>query len=150
MKKEIKVFVHACDKCKRHGMELRTCIGCGITLCGFCSDRHGGKYSRTIRNKLGCGCYGFREFYDFKFDLEKIYFCMDCLSNPTKCGVSALLNLCIKKEKDCYEYTLASKKYEERKVITLDKAWSLIYNQEEKLRKRNITLPNNEYEEIKE
>lgn len=145
MKREIKVIVHACDNCKRHDMELRTCIGCGISLCSFCSSKHSEKASRTVRNKYGCGCYGFREFRDFKYDLEILYFCMECLTNPSGKGISRLLALCIKKEKDAYEIGEDKRKYQNKKEKDLDIAWSLIYRQEQKLRKKGVYFPDKDY-----
>ena len=104
----------------------------------------------TTRNKYGCGAYGFREFRDFKFDLEVLYFCMKCVQNPAKNKISRLLNLCIKKEADRADVNEMNDRYERRRKHNLDNAWNLIYTQEERLRNKKIYFPNNDYEEKKE
>ena len=150
MKKEIKVSVHACDKCKRHDMELITCIGCGISLCSFCSGDRSEKYSMATQNKYGCGCNGFRKFIDFKFDREELYFCITCMTDPAKHEVAQLLVLCIKKEKGSNKIDEINREYRRTRAGELDKAWSLIHDQETKLREKGVYFPYEDYEEVKE
>lgn len=147
MKKKIEIEVDACDNCKRHDMELKTCIGCGITLCDFCAGDilglTGDIPSLTIAqsNKYKCS-WGYRQFYNFKYphDIKYIYFCSKCLKNPLKHKVATLLKHCIAKEKMIEDEEARNKKYEEDLEGTLDRSYSLVYDAENRLRKKGIEL----------
>lgn len=101
MKKKIEIYVRACDKCGRTEMELRICMGCGKTLCGFCSHDMGDKYSMATRNRLHAydGYAMFRNCFKYDFVREEygdISICIECLVKPDAHHIGTLLKQCNK------------------------------------------------------
>ena len=141
MKKDIKVEVDCCDECKRHDMELKTCIGCGITLCSFCSSE---KFEKGVNetNKYKCYSDGYRRFTGFKydFDIKEMFFCLDCLKAPDKHKIRNLLNMCIEKEHLISEYEKLELKYEKNLENIIDRIYDSIYKATQRLREKGIKL----------
>ena len=115
MKKKIEVYVKGCDDCERHDMDIKTCIGCGVSLCSFCANHRADKRSMATHNKHQC-FDGFRMFYglDYEDEGERVCFCLECLMNPQKHKIKGLFGLCVKRENSIEEMEGAKKKYGEQ------------------------------------
>ena len=141
MKKKIEIEINACDNCHRHDMILRTCIGCGITLCSFCGNKIIGG-TMEEHNRYKCFNSDYRTFVNFKFDhdIKEMHFCLNCLKNPNKHDIMKLLSACIEKEKLVNSHQESERKYNNELGSMIDKIQSLKYRAEYRLRKKGIEL----------